>query len=115
MYEWIYIYIYILYVFYIYIYICNSETESSNNIYLYPGRKLTINFFSVYAPQIGLSVSVVEKDPFCNALLGKISTVSPDGYLLVWGDFKGNVGKAPAGFTGVHGEHRLGSRNADGI
>ena len=57
--------------------------------------KSIINIFNVYAPQTGLSV--VEKDSFYSALLSNISTVSPDEYLLVGGDFNGHVGKAPEG------------------
>ena len=57
--------------------------------------KSIINIFNVYAPQTGLSV--VEKDSFYSALLSNISTVSPDEYLLVCGDFNGHVGKAPEG------------------
>ena len=64
--------------------------------------KLTINIFSVCAPQTGLSVY-----QFYNALLSNISTVSPDDYLLVCGDFNGHVGKALEGFNGVHDWYRL--------
>ena len=51
---------------------------------------------------------------FYSALLSNISTVSPDQYLLVCGDFNGHVEKAPEGFNGVHGGRGFGSRNADG-
>ena len=71
--------------------------------------KLIINIFSVYAAQPGLSV--IEKDSFYTALLSNISTVSPDQYLLVCGDFNGHVGKAPEGFNGVHGGCGFGSGN----
>ena len=74
--------------------------------------KSIINIFRVYAPQTGLSV--VEKDSFYSALLSNISTVSPDEYLVVCGDFNGHVKKAPEGFSGVHGGRGFGSHNADG-
>ena len=74
--------------------------------------KSIINIFSVCTPQTGLSL--VENESFYSALLSNISTVSPDEYLLVCGDFNGHVGKAPEGFNGVHGGCGFGSRNADG-
>ena len=74
--------------------------------------KSIINIFSVYAPQTCLSV--IEKDSFYSALLTNISTVSHDEYLLVCGDFNGHIGKAPEGFSGVHGGRGFGSGNADG-
>ena len=64
-------------------------------------------------PQTGLSD--VEKDSFYSAFVSHISTLSPDEYLLVCGDFNGHAGKDPQGFNGVHGGHRFGSCNADGI
>ena len=75
--------------------------------------KSIINIFNVYAPQTGLSV--VEKDSFYSALLSNISTVSPDEYLLVFGDSNRHVEKAPEGFNGVHGGRGFDSRNAVGI
>ena len=51
--------------------------------------KLIINIFSVYTPQTDLSVD--EKDSFYSALLSSISTVSPDDYLLVCGDFNDHL------------------------
>ena len=74
--------------------------------------KSIINIFSVYAPQTGLSF--IKKDSFYSALLTNISTVSPDEYLLVCGDFNGHVGKTPEGFSGVHGGRGFGSGKADG-
>ena len=75
--------------------------------------KLIINIFSVYTPQTGLPD--VETDSFYSALPSQISTLSPDEYLLVCGDFNGHVGKAPECFNGVHSRHGFGSHNADGI
>ena len=74
--------------------------------------KSVIIIFSVYAPQTGLSV--IAKDSFYSALRTNISTVSHDEYLFVCGDFNGHVGKAPEGFSGVHGGRGFGSGNADG-
>ena len=56
-----------------------------------------------------------QKDLFYSTLLSDISTVSPDDYLLLYGNFNGHVGKAPEGFNRVHGEQRFGSGNADGM
>ena len=56
-----------------------------------------------------------QKDLFYSVLLSKISTVSPDDYLLICGNFNGHVGKAPEGFNGFHGEQGFGSGNADGM
>ena len=75
--------------------------------------KLIINIFSIYTPQTDLSFN--EKDSFYRALLSSISTVSPDEYLLVLGDFNGHLRKAPEGFNRVHGGRGFGSRNGDGI
>ena len=76
--------------------------QSSNNVYPYPGGQVnykhlqclcTPNWFIIYQ--------------FYSALLSNISTVSPDDYLLVCGDFNGHVGKALKGFNGVHDRYRL--------
>ena len=75
--------------------------------------KLIINIFSVYAPQICLWVD--EKDSACNNFLSNIATVSPNEYLLVFGNFSGYLGKVPEGFNRVHGGRGFGSCNADGV
>ena len=74
--------------------------------------KLVLNYFSVYAPQTGLSV--VEKLSFYSALLSNISAVSPDEYLIVCGGFNRHVGKALYGFNGIHGGRWFGSHYSDG-
>ena len=84
------------------------------NVYPYPGGQINYQHLQcLRTVQTGLSV--VEKDSLYSALLSNISTVSPDEFLLVCGDFNGHVGKAPKGFNGVHGECGFGSRNADEI
>ena len=45
----------------------------------------------------------------------KLSTVSPDDYLLIWGDLNDHATKAPEGFNEVHGRRGFASSNADGI
>ena len=72
-----------------------------------------INIFSIYAPQTGRSQE--EKDKFYDKLLGNLTAVPDNEFLLVCGDFNGHVGQDSNGFDGVHGNLGYGSRNAEGI
>ena len=82
-------------------------------MYSYPGGQVNYKHLQcLRTPNWFISV---EKDSFYSALLSNISTISPDEYLLVCGDFNGHVGNVPEGFDGVHGGSGFDSRNADGI
>ena len=45
----------------------------------------------------------------------KLSTVSPDDYLLICGDLNDHATKAPEGFNEVHGRRGFASSKADRI
>jgi len=63
--------------------------------------KIIVRIFSAYAPQSGLPDQ--EKDNFYNNLLGLLSNIPDDEFLIVCGDFNGHVDKISSGFDDICG------------
>ena len=80
--------------------------------------KLDIEFevwsiISCYAPQIGCTKC--EKDQFWETIDSEMQAVKRSERLVVAGDLNGHVGRDRIGYEEVHGGHRVGARNEDGI
>jgi hypothetical protein len=69
-------------------------------------------YISAYAPQSGRTKE--EKEEFYARLLKVVSGLRDEEYLFIGGDMNGHVGSESDGFTGVHGGHGFGQRNAQG-
>ena len=74
--------------------------------------KQVYTFFSVYAPQRGLSQA--EKDHFYDQLLSALMTVQATDVIIFLGDLNGHVGASADGYGDAHGGQGYSTRNPEG-
>ena len=72
-------------------------------------EKLIINIFRRYPPQSGRSEA--GKNSFHSHLLSNVSSISPDGNLVVCDDFKGHVGEDSTRLVKMHCGYGFKMRN----
>ena len=72
-------------------------------------ESLIINIFRIYAPQSGRSEAV--KNSFHSHLLSNISSISPEGNLVVCNDFNGHVEEDSTRYENMHGGYGFRMRN----
>ena len=75
------------------------------------GKKV-YTFFSVYAPQVGLSEG--KKEQFYDSLQFHMSSIPASEVVVPLGDWNGHVGASCDEFADVHGGHGYGTRNDAG-
>ena len=74
--------------------------------------KRVLNVLSAYAPQAGRTEK--EKEVFWLAMRNAVLAVKEEESLVLCGDMNGHVGRDTDGYSGVHGGHGFGVRNAEG-
>ncbi|XP_016540999.2 craniofacial development protein 2-like [Capsicum annuum] len=72
----------------------------------------TLNAYSVYAPQVGLSEE--EKIRFWEDLDEVVRGMPSSEKIVIAGDFNGHIGTLQGGFSNVHGGFGFGERNEEG-